>query len=147
MLPKRTCMLFFSLYCSCGEPWGGITAPSSPGCNPDGDPGGQVDTRAQHLGLRTQLSEVMLAGLSVPAGYWVSEERLPWEQTPGLCRAPCSPGRGQATRPHPFTGPSPPPACTLYNGTLYNIAKQVVFLKTASEHFFGLNLGMKQMDF
>lgn len=36
---------------------------------------------------------------------------------------------------------------TLYNGTLYNMAKQVVFLKTASEHFFGLNLGMKQMDF
>lgn len=35
----------------------------------------------------------------------------------------------------------------LHNGTLYNIAKQVVFLKTASEHFFGLNLGMKQMDF
>lgn len=54
---------------------------------------------------------------------------------------------GDLAQPYSILQPSlslPPP---LHNGTLYNIAKQVVFLKTASEHFFGLNLGAKQMDF
>lgn len=60
----------------------------------------------------------------------------------------CSP-QERAGPPRRILLPSRPlgPTSTLYNGTLYNIAKQVVFLKTASEHFFGLNLGMKQMDF
>lgn len=44
----------------------------------------------------------------------------------------------QAASSHPSI---PPPTSTLYNGTLYNSAKQVVFLKTASEHFFWPKFG------
>lgn len=89
----------------------------------------------------------MLVSLSVPPGYWTSEERSPWEQTawPLQMLSVLREGAGPPDCILSRAVLSTPSA--LYNGTLYNIAKQVVFLKTASEHFFGLNLGMKQMDF